>query len=583
MLRNYIGLGNSCHDPALAIVNSQGEVVFAEAAERYLQNKRGWCNPPDDFLRISNLLKTYCEKDADLVLASTWRRSTLRLAEFFTFNRIIQNPVCRSLLGLLQPETPLPDILSQILITHTGNKTGLNTEFATWFENQARITDTTVIRKSYSHHLTHAAAACFSCPFEEALCVVIDAFGEGSSTAVFRYERGKLEAVPGIKSSTPSLGLFYSKLCNACGFDFTKGEEWKVMGLAPYGKRDNSLHESLNSLMKAEKGRLVYKSRRSVQKYEAFINEHLKKKIINPYDAADLAFTGQLVFSEITAALLNSIYEMSPSENLVLSGGCALNSAFVGTVQERVSGFNSTYVFCAPADDGNALGAALLAYQEDYPHQKKATTLRLPYLGSSMSESGMTHLKRYSKLKCIAPKAGETVPEKAAKLLAEGKIIGWAQGRAEFGPRALGNRSILADPRLPDVKSRLNAEVKYREEFRPFAPSILHEYGPEYFENYQETPYMERALRFRPEVKEKVPGVVHVDGTGRLQTVKREWNPRFYDLIMAFFKLTGVPIVLNTSFNVMGKPIIHSVEDAVAVFMTTGMDILVIEDHIYSK
>jgi carbamoyltransferase len=171
----------------------------------------------------------------------------------------------------------------------------------------------------------------------------------------------------------------------------------------------------------------------------------------------------------------------------------------------------------------------------------------------------------------------------AARLLSEGKLIGWMQGRAEFGPRALGNRSILADPRRKDMKEKINGSVKFREEFRPFAPSILDEFGDQYFENYEFTPYMERTLRFRPEMRDRVPAVVHVDGTGRLQTVRKDWNKRFHDLLTEFNKLTGVPVLLNTSFNVMGKPIVHSVEDAVSVFLTTGLDALVIGDFLIAK
>jgi carbamoyltransferase len=161
--------------------------------------------------------------------------------------------------------------------------------------------------------------------------------------------------------------------------------------------------------------------------------------------------------------------------------------------------------------------------------------------------------------------------------------VGWVQGRAEFGPRALGNRSILADPRDPQMKDRINARVKFREEYRPFAPSILHEHGPAYFRDYQESPYMERTLAFLPEAEAKVPAVVHVDRTGRLQTVKKEWNPRYHELISCFHQRTGVPLILNTSFNVMGKPIIHTVEDALAVFFTCGIDVLVIEDLVFLK
>ena len=177
----------------------------------------------------------------------------------------------------------------------------------------------------------------------------------------------------------------------------------------------------------------------------------------------------------------------------------------------------------------------------------------------------------------------QSIAEETAKLLAEGALVGWFQGRAEFGPRSLGNRSILADPRQASMRDKINSRVKFREEFRPFAPSILDEYGDEYFENYQQSPYMERTLKYKKAVCHKVPAVVHVDGTGRLQTVKYEWNPRFYQLIEAFRQITDIPVLLNTSFNVMGKPIIHSVEDAVSVFYTSGLDVLVIDDYMIVK
>jgi len=167
--------------------------------------------------------------------------------------------------------------------------------------------------------------------------------------------------------------------------------------------------------------------------------------------------------------------------------------------------------------------------------------------------------------------------------LAEGKLVAWMQGRAEFGPRALGNRSILADPRPPEMKEKINALVKFREEFRPFAPSILHEYGEEYFENYQVTPYMERTLTFTAAAEANVPAIVHVNRTGRLQSVKREWNGRYHDLISAFHRITGVPMLLNTSLNIMGKPIVHSVEDVLGLFYTCGLDVLVIGDYLIEK
>ncbi|MCK6552922.1 carbamoyltransferase, partial [Myxococcota bacterium] len=247
------------------------------------------------------------------------------------------------------------------------------------------------------------------------------------------------------------------------------------------------------------------------------------------------------------------------------------------------TGFERVHVPSAPADDGNALGAALLACFEDHPARARPRTSPMsPYLGSTLDAEALDRAEALGGLVDVRPR-DVPVEAHAARLLAEGRILGWAQGRAELGPRALGHRSILADPRNPKIKDLINGRVKFREEFRPFAPSILEEYGPEYFEDYQPSPYMERTLVFRPEVRAKVPGVVHEDGTGRLQSVRRDWSPSYHALIEHFRVLTGVPLVLNTSFNVMGKPIIHTVEDALAVFHTTGLDALVLEDRVYEK
>jgi carbamoyltransferase len=305
-----------------------------------------------------------------------------------------------------------------------------------------------------------------------------------------------------------------------------------------------------------------------------------RPKEVSALASANLAYTGQLVFCELEREILANLFEMGASSNLVLGGGCALNSSANGQILERTP-FERLHVPPAPGDDGNALGAAILAFREDDADGTRSRQAS-PYLGSSMSPEALERARSLGAMKGerLAP---DDVVERAAELLAEGKILGWVQGRAEFGPRALGNRSILADPRTAEVKDRLNATVKFREEFRPFAPSILHEHGEEYFEHYQESRYMERTLRFRPEVRDKVPGVVHEDGTGRLQTVKRDWNPRYHGLLEAFYRRTGVPIVLNTSFNVMGKPIVHSVEDALAVFCTSGLDAMIIENDLFEK
>ena len=228
------------------------------------------------------------------------------------------------------------------------------------------------------------------------------------------------------------------------------------------------------------------------------------------------------------------------------------------------------------------MGAAWLAYHEDSPLQQKPPQLQTPYTGSTIKDDAVKRLIRFNRSLAFQH-LPDSVCAETARLLADGKLVGWVQGCAEYGPRALGNRSILADPRKAATQDLINEKVKFREMFRPFAPSILHEYADEYFENYHESPYMDKTLHIRKSMQNKIAAVCHVDGTGRLQTVKREWNPRFYDLIEQFYQLTQVPVLLNTSFNIMGKPLVHSLEDALTVFMTTGLDVLVVNDYLITK
>ena len=279
--------------------------------------------------------------------------------------------------------------------------------------------------------------------------------------------------------------------------------------------------------------------------------------------------------------MLNALAHRTGSKQLTLAGGCALNSVMNGQIMSATP-FESLHVPSAPADDGTALGAALLAFSEDHrghPPRKSALT---PFLGSRIDQNALERFKAYSGVD-HEDLEGSMIYHKTADLLAQGSIVGWVQGAAEFGPRALGHRSILADPRSLHMMDKINESVKFRERFRPYAPAILHDHGPDYFEDYQDTPYMERTLRFRPEVRDRVPAVVHIDGSGRLQSVTRNRNPDFYPLIEAFYAKTQIPILLNTSFNIMGKPMVHSVEDAFAVFLGSGLDALVIGHTLFQK
>ena len=583
-MKYYISLATSFHDPAIAIVNQQGELIFAEDAERFLQYKRGLYCLPDNPYYIEHVLKEYCPDCTEIIIAKTWTKSREKSTN------ILEN-IALSLIEKLSIniDVNIRDVKDQFYFA-SASHAGAGKTLARFFEASCRNfiignyrdKPATEIRY-FDHHLTHAANACFNSPYDEAACLVVDGMGEKSSIDYFHYKDGKITKAPiKIKRSFKSLGLFYTIICENLGFDPLKGEEWKVMGLAPYGKLDQKVYDLLRPSLQVKNGNFT------VPKNVNDIMKQIRAMAREPGEDIekykDFAYTGQQVFSEIFMDLINAAYDICPSKNLAISGGCALNSSFMGTALRQCK-FENIYVPSAPADNGNAIGAALLCYQQDHPNWKPKPQIQSPYTGCTVREKSLEKLAQYSHLKITkcGTEGSESVYQKTAQFLADGKIIGWAQGRAEFGPRSLGNRSILANPAYPEMKDIINARVKFREEFRPFAPSILHEYGEEYFEDYQESPYMERTLVFREEVRDKVPAVVHIDNTGRLQSVKKEWNEPYYNLIEAFRQKTGVPLVLNTSFNIMGKPIVHGVEDMLAVFLMSGIDVLVIGDTIYEK
>lgn len=572
----FIGLSVTYHDPAIAIVDCSRNILFAEATERYLQLKRALNCEPDSLYRIVDLLQNYCP-DADCFhIAFNWLQSRPFYEHFCSATNYFTAP------GLMRPRFAKRSTffekykLFHMLACQTQamSRGGINVARMV----REAFPSVEVRFHHFDHHLTHAAFACYASPFAESDCVVVDSYGERGSLAFYRYRDGRLRLyrqATGIES----LGFYYMKLTELCGFDWMKGEEWKVMGLASYGSFNDEIYNLFRSMVEVED--LGLKQRLPELRRGMGILEQQFRNC-RPMEAADLAYTGQYFFAELMLKLLENFRALGSSENLVLCGGCALNSSFNGQILER-SGYCRLYIPPAPADDGTAVGSAVLACDRVYGDRRRSNQEPMtPYLGSTASEDSLERLIRFGGGLEIRHLPGDLAQE-TAKLLAAGRLIGWMQGRAEFGPRALGNRSILADPRRAEMKHKINSMVKFREEFRPFAPSILHEFGEQYFENYVETPYMERALRFRVEARDRVPAVAHVDHTGRLQTVKREWNTPFHDLLQAFHRITDVPVLLNTSFNVMGKPIIHTVEDAVSVFLTTGLDALVIGDYLLSK
>jgi carbamoyltransferase len=346
------------------------------------------------------------------------------------------------------------------------------------------------------------------------------------------------------------------------------------MGLAAYGRLDEDLYRTMRAALKVGDGRLSF-SRGYARTMEALMPLRDRGPMAN----ANVAFTAQKVFEDVLFEFLTRAHGKWGGDNLILSGGCALNSSANGKILTSTP-FRNLHIPMAPGDDGNSVGAALLGWQAAHPGQLPPR-FSTPYLGSEFANSGLDRLKQFGLEPCLTVETPDRLVEFVADELAGGAIVGLVRGRAEFGHRALGARSILADPRSPGIRDRINASVKFREDFRPFAPSVLHECGSDYFQDYSYAPYMERTLRWLPE--RAPPGVTHVDNTGRLQSVTELANPFFHSLISAFRRKTGLPILLNTSFNVMGRPMVHDVEDAVGVFLTSDIDLLVLNDFAFRK
>jgi carbamoyltransferase len=297
----------------------------------------------------------------------------------------------------------------------------------------------------------------------------------------------------------------------------------------------------------------------------------------------NLALATQKIFEEILFEWCRKIHGKFGVDNLCLGGGSFMNSVFNGKIAE--SGiFGNVYIPFAPNDAGGAIGAAYHLYFDVLRNKRNGGTgVASPYLGPSYDDEQVEKALRLYKCKY---RKEENIGRVAARLISDGMVVGWFQGAMEFGERALGNRSILADPRNPDSKTKVNAVIKFREQFRPFAPSVLEEHAHEFFvlpRNGFRTPYMEKVFPIRKEKAPLIPSVTHADGTGRLQTVSRAANPKYYDMIREFHSITGIPIVVNTSLNRNGEPIVCSPEDALAVFYGSGLDYMVLHDYLVEK
>ena len=457
------------------------------------------------------------------------------------------------------------------------------------------------------HHLAHLASAYLVSGFNEAACISIDGFGDFASTA-FGVGEGSDVKIDNRVYFPHSLGIFYSALTQFLGFRHY-GDEYKVMGLAPYGE-PNYL-EPLREVVRIRPdgtfrlnlkyfrhhiGNVSYTWKDCAPEVGTLYRRRLvgllgpARRPDEPLEQKhkDIARSVQATYEKAFFALLQALHKQHPSDNLALAGGCAMNSVANGKVYRRTP-FKKMYCPAAAGDAGGAIGAAAFVLSTLNSQLSTDTPLMTAYLGPDASEEEIHALIDWKKKEiadagCTTSYIGdeEELVSKTAKALADGKIVGWFQGRMEWGPRALGNRSILADPRNAAIKDVLNAKIKRRESFRPFAPSILREEVAEWFETDDDVPFMMKVFQIRTKYRDMIPAVIHVDGTGRLQTVHKETNPRYCRLIEHFRDLTGVPLVLNTSFN-ESEPVVCYPEEALDCFLRTEMDILVLANFFLER
>jgi carbamoyltransferase len=447
------------------------------------------------------------------------------------------------------------------------------------------------------HHRAHLASAFFASPFEEAAVISIDGFGDFSSV-MWGVGKGNQIEVRGSVSFPHSLGIFYTAFTQFLGFP-KFGDEYKMMGLSAYG--EPRFAEQVRSVVRTERDQcrlnLEYFNHHSKgvdmtwyggepavgavfshRMVEEFGEPRVPRSEIRQKDK-DLAASVQLVLEENYFALLNFVQKQTGATAVCLAGGVALNCVANGMIFERTN-FRQVYVQPAAHDAGTSIGAALYVQHQELK-LPRCFEMRHVYYGPEYSDGEI--LRDLEAAGCKYHKlAEEDLIGRTVEAIAQGRIVGWFQGRMEFGPRALGNRSILADPRRTDMKEILNSRIKYREPFRPFCPSILAERVGEYFETDYPSPFMVMAYKIKPEQRERIPAVTHGDGTGRLQTVEREVSPQYWKLIHKFEEVTGVPVLLNTSFN-ENEPIVQTPAQAIECFLRTRMDVLSIGGFILNK
>jgi carbamoyltransferase len=569
---------NAYHADSSAAILVNGKLVAAIEEERFTRVKH-WAGFPA-------LAIQFCLKEAGV---------TLQEVDHIAIGRDPKAKFLKKIFFLLKnPGGSLRVIKDRLL--NAKQVTSLEDEFL-----KIDRLDTSELKKKIhlvEHHRSHLASAFFPSPFEEAALLSIDGSGDFTTTMTGIGKGNQIEVLNSI-DFPHSIGLFYTSMTQWLGFPHY-GDEYKVMGLAPYGEAkytdkikeiirctsDGLFNLNLNYFRKATEGIIGYGedhipvvSKLYTEETEKLLGEaRTKENPLSQYHK-DIAASVQRVTEEVIFHLLTELHQKTGLDKVCIAGGVAQNSVANGKIT-RHTPFKQVYIPSAGHDAGISMGAAYYVYNH-LLKQERATPVFSAYTGSCFSNQEIISLLNDRGIS-FRQLEDEQLYDHVSNCLVNAGVVGWFSGRSEFGPRALGGRSILADPRREDAKDLLNAKIKRRESFRPFAPSILKEYVDEYFEVNDVVPFMEKVFPIKAEKRTTIPAVTHVDGTGRLQTVDQNVSPRYYNLIDAFRKKSGVPILLNTSFN-ENEPIVNHPEEALNCFLRTKMDMLVMENIVIER
>lgn len=572
---NILGI-NAYHGDASAALVVDGELVAAVEEERFNRIKH-WAGFPAASINWCLEQAGIEARDLDHVGVSFQpRANALKRLQFVA----AQRPSFKAIMDRLQRQGKTLDLEDQFAEAIGIPRTDVRARFH-------RI----------EHHQTHIAAGFLVSPFEEAAVLSIDGMGDFTSTLT-AHARGTdwkdLDRV----YFPHSLGFLYSAITMYLGFPYY-GDEYKVMGLAPYGEpeyldefrsiiypKGDTFELNLDYFTHHKRGiQMTWNDGAPV--VAPFHSELLEKRLGPFRDRKEeltqhhdnIARSLQAVTEEIIFHLLDRLHSRTGTSRLCLTGGCAMNSVANGKVT-RETPFEEVYIPAGAADNGTSFGAAFHIWCRDLKQPRRFVQDHA-YLGWAATDEACREAIEEEGLP-FDTHGEEALLDAVTDLILDGRIVGWFQGRMEFGARALGNRSLLADPRRTDMRDTINLRIKYREKFRPFAPSILEEEVANWFEIDEAAPYMEKVLPIRPEKHTQIPAVTHVDGSGRLQSVSKETNPLYHALITRFFEKTGVPILLNTSLN-ENEPIVRTPAEAISCFLRTDMDVLVLGPHLIDR